>query len=364
MRQAHNFCVSVNECVSVWLQTQLTSLGEARPVIQSFVAVPPRGASLEALATTLAFASAPTYGGLRGGLLSSLGEFVIRIRILMYRDVSCVYPEGYMYPSCILMYLKCILNALLHSKRIHVSWYFACILHVSQTSPRYILGYISDTSRYMYLGRFLGVTLDTYQDTSGYVYLGLFITIHLMIHQDTLRIHRDTKSRYMYLGRFLGVTLDTYQDTSGYVYLGLFITIHLMIHQDTPRYKITIHVSWMRHDEVRIWDARYIRDTCEIHVSARVIKIHAGYIQDTWWDTCISNASRERCIWYELRHAGYMRDTCGIHAGHVSRGFGGIQAPPQVGLEIRILECIPLYLTCIVHVSCVSCIWGLRYIVF
>jgi hypothetical protein len=49
------------------------------------------------------------------------GGFVIRIRILMYRDVSCVYPEGYMYPSCILMYLKCILNALLHSKRIHVS---------------------------------------------------------------------------------------------------------------------------------------------------------------------------------------------------------------------------------------------------
>jgi hypothetical protein len=42
-------------------------------------------------------------------------------RILMSHDVSCVYPEGYMYPSCILMYLKCILNALLHSKRIHVS---------------------------------------------------------------------------------------------------------------------------------------------------------------------------------------------------------------------------------------------------
>jgi hypothetical protein len=34
----------------------------------------------------------------RGGLLSSLGGVVIRIRILMYRDVSCVYPEGYMYP--------------------------------------------------------------------------------------------------------------------------------------------------------------------------------------------------------------------------------------------------------------------------
>jgi len=34
----------------------------------------------------------------RGGLLSSLGGVVIRIRILMYLDVSCVYPEGYMYP--------------------------------------------------------------------------------------------------------------------------------------------------------------------------------------------------------------------------------------------------------------------------
>jgi len=59
--------------------------------------------------------------GVRGGLLSSLGGVVIRIRILMYCDVSCVYPEGYMYLSCILMYPKCILNALLHSKRIHVS---------------------------------------------------------------------------------------------------------------------------------------------------------------------------------------------------------------------------------------------------
>ena len=59
--------------------------------------------------------------GVRGGLLSSLGGVVIRIRILMYYDVSCVYPKGYMYLSCILMYPKCILNALLHSKRIHVS---------------------------------------------------------------------------------------------------------------------------------------------------------------------------------------------------------------------------------------------------
>jgi hypothetical protein len=52
-------------------------------------------------------------------------------------------------------------------------------------------------------------------------------------------------SRYMYLARFLCVTLDTYQETSGYLYLGLFIKIH----QDTQRYKITIHVSWTRHND-------------------------------------------------------------------------------------------------------------------
>ena len=131
--------------------------------------------------------------------------------------------------------------------------------------------------------------------------------------------------------------------------------------------------------------AGYMRDTYGIHVSARVIKIHAGYIRDTWCDTCISNVSWELRIWVAgympytcLIHALYMRDTCnlrgnqdtcgiharfirgtcGIHAGHVSRGFGG-----KVGLEIRILTCIPMYPTRIVSVSCMSCIWGLRYIV-
>ena len=62
-------------------------------------------------------------------------------------------------------------------------------------------------------------------------------------------------------------------------------------------------------------------------------------------------------------HAGYMRDTCGIHAGHVSRGFGGIQARPQVGLEIRILMCFMC--TCIsicipyvsgMYLECITCV--------
>ena len=54
------------------------------------------------------------------------------------------------------MYLKCILNAPLYSSMYVVCW------PVSQRSHRYIwlLGYIwGNTSRYMYLGRFLGVTV-------------------------------------------------------------------------------------------------------------------------------------------------------------------------------------------------------------
>jgi hypothetical protein len=129
-----------------------------------------------------------------------------------------VYPEGYTYLQCILMYLKCILNALLHSKRIHVSWHFACILHVSQTSLRYI----SDTHK---------------------------------IHQDTCILCASLMSHWIHIRIY----------ASGYMYLGLFVTIH----QDTPRYKITIHVSWTRHDDTSRYIIRihkgYIRDTCGIH---------------------------------------------------------------------------------------------------
>jgi hypothetical protein len=116
----------------------------------------------------------------------------------------------------------------------------------------------------------------------------------------------------MYLGRFLGGTLDTCQDTSGYVYLGLFITIH----QDTPRYKITIHVSWTRHDEY-MWDtwlhariyAGYMRDTCICSGS----KIHRGYMRDT------SGIHHERHVsqMYAERYVSEVQDTCEIHAGYM-----------------------------------------------
>ena len=57
----------------------------------------------------------PPSGVIGGYFLSFFGGVSYRIRILMYFDVSCMYPDGHMYPLCILMYLKCnILNALLH----------------------------------------------------------------------------------------------------------------------------------------------------------------------------------------------------------------------------------------------------------
>ena len=92
--------------------------------------------------------------------------------------------------------------------------------------------------------------------------------IHLEYISDT--------AGYMYLARFLGVTLDTYQDTSGYVYLGLFITIHAG-EQDTPRYMqdtCEIHAGYMQDSS---WiHAGYIKGYI-IHVSAVV----RGYIGDT-----------------------------------------------------------------------------------
>jgi hypothetical protein len=70
---------------------------------------------------------------------------------------------------------------------------FACILHVSQTSPRYILGYISDTSGYMYRARGIhaGYMRDTYEihvsaEVRGYI-------------EDTCGIHERYIMRYMYL---------------------------------------------------------------------------------------------------------------------------------------------------------------------
>ena len=99
-------------------------------------------------------------------------------------------------------------------------------------------------------------------------------------------------------------------------------------------------------------------------------KIHIGLLGYTYLKCILRAGTYLRC---RIRiHAGYMRDTCickgkqdtcGIHPRFMMRYMyikfvpARIQARPQVGLEIeRILECFPMYPTCIVNVSCVSCI--------
>jgi len=71
-----------------------------------------------------------------------------------------------------------------------------------------------------------------------------------------------------------------------------------------------------------------MQDTCGIHVSSEVIKIHARY----------------------------MRDTCGDQGVAQGRIQARIQAP--VGLEIRILECIPYVSD--MYRECILCAMYLR----
>ena len=168
------------------------------------------------------------------------------------------------------MYLKCILHALLHSmKRIHVSWHFACVLHVSHRSPRYIWD-----------------THQIHQDTCILCASLMSHWIHIRIHQDTcildsssryIVIHQDTKLRWMY--------------TSG-IHSGYMMWyMCLKCIQRGMCLKFKIHAGYM-------WD------TCILYVSWEAIKIHvekihAGYIIDDEIHVGIpiSNASRERwCI--------------------------------------------------------------------
>ena len=87
--------------------------------------------------------------------------------------------------------------------------------------------------------------------------------IHFGIHIRYIKI-----KIHVYLGRFLGVTLDTYQDTSGDVYLGLFITIH----HDTSRYICGIHMGYI---------LKYIPLECIQRGTYLRCRIHAGYMRDT-----------------------------------------------------------------------------------
>ena len=142
-------------------------------------------------------------------------------------SVSCRIHVSWVYLDVSQMYLKCSVTFQENTCILTFCMYFTRIPKESKIH----LGYTSDTSRYIYLMRFLHVTLDTCQDTSGYMYLGRFITIHqdtprykITIHlqhvswtrhDDTSRYNQDT-SRYMYLGRFIRAALDTQKIRSKY----------------------------------------------------------------------------------------------------------------------------------------------------
>ena len=97
---------------------------------------------------------------------------------------------------------------------------------------------------------------------------------------DTHQIHQDT---CILLASYVSHWIHNkiHQDTSGYMYLGLFVTIH----EDTTRYKITIHVSWMRHDDT----SGYIQDTsrymylgCFVRAALDTHKIRSRCNADTF----------------------------------------------------------------------------------
>ena len=115
-----------------------------------------------------------------------------------------------------------------------------------------------------------------------------------------------------------------------------------------------------------IKNSRYMRDTSEIHDEIHVSQIHpdryvsdmketcgihAGYMRDT----CILRGNQDTCG----IHAEYMRDTCGAQGVAQAR----IPARPQVGLETRILICIPMYPYMYVsdmYLECILCVMYLR----
>ena len=106
-----------------------------------------------------------------GGFVIELGGVVIRIRILMYP--ACILKDTriLMYPDVSQTYLTCVLCYIRREYKYLDKLTFCMYCTRIPKESKIHLEYISDTSGYMYLARFLGVTLDTYQDTSGYMYI-------------------------------------------------------------------------------------------------------------------------------------------------------------------------------------------------
>ena len=104
-------------------------------------------------------------------------------------------------------------------------------------SPRYILGYTSDTSRYMYLlASYVSHWIHNriHQDTSRYSCILDSSSQYIKIHQEI-----QNPSRYMYLGCVMMTLQDTFQ-----------------IHHDTCILDASSEPRWIH--------TRYVRDAIQI----------------------------------------------------------------------------------------------------
>ena len=134
--------------------------------------------------------------GIGGGwLLSSLGGFVIRIRILMYP--ACILKETriLMYPDVSQTYLTCSVTFEENCR------HFACILTRIQRSHRYIWD-----------------TCQIHQDTCILRASLVSPWIHIRIHQDTCIL--DCSSRYIRNSGYMYTEIQLQNHDRDYMYLG------------------------------------------------------------------------------------------------------------------------------------------------
>ena len=132
-----------------------------------------------------------------GGVLSSLGGFVIRIRIDL------------LYPACILKDTRILMHVLMYPDASQT--YLTNTITFEENMNTCILTFCIYFDMYPKEShRYIWDTCQIHQDACILRASLVSPWIHIRIHQDTcildcssryIRIHRDTKSRYMYLGR-------------------------------------------------------------------------------------------------------------------------------------------------------------------
>ena len=130
--------------------------------------------------------------------------------------------------------------------------------------------------------------------------------------------------------------------------------------RDTSKIHDEIHVSQM-HPERDVSDmketcgihARYMRDTCILRGNQDTCGIHAEYMRDT----CEIHVSSE----VTKIHAGYMRDTCGIHSGYMRDTYLGCLGYPSAAAS-RARDTYPRMYPYVseTYRECILCVMYLR----